>query len=307
MNRKNRKKTIIILSSAVLVCLLFFVSLILFSEKKSCFDEENSKIDFSTHHPIPRYSINELSNSENYTLFRIVYESEKFLENDGVIYGLLYVPKNKTNTPGIVFLPGGSVRKEEEPAGPAIANLGYAVLVIDQRGIGETGGFYPNYEQDKLIFEGKSESIQHLGVYDALIAIDVLRTIDSVNKNSIMIGGSSMGGRYAMIAATMDSEIKGALILSSAGFHVEETPLNDDGYFLSIDPDRYVKDISPSKLIMIHSLTDDVIKLGDAMKTFTYASQPKEFYTVNNCTHGYCPDMLPFIEEELRIIFSENN
>jgi len=46
-----------------------------------------------------------------------------------------------------------------------IANLGYAVLVIDQRGIGQTGGSYPSLQDDyEYIYLGK-ESIQHLGVY----------------------------------------------------------------------------------------------------------------------------------------------
>jgi uncharacterized protein len=306
MNEKNRKKTIIILSIVVLALILFFSALlILFGGKKIYFNYETNKLNYPEHRSPPKYSISELNNSGNYTVFRVIYQSEKFLDNGGIIYGIIYLPKNKPNVPGIVFLPGGSIKKENEPAGPAIANLGYAVLVIDQRGIGETGGFYPSFEQDKLIFDGKVESIQHLGVYDALRAVDVLRNIDSVNKDKIMIGGASMGGRYAMIAAALDHKINGALIISSAGFHVENTSLKDDIYYLSIDPDRYVSNITPAKLVMIHSLTDNIIPIGDAALTYTYAHEPKAFYTVNNCTHGYCPAMLPFINAELKKIMGE--
>ena len=107
-----------------------------------------------------------------------------------------------------------------------------------------------------------------------------------------------MGGRYAIIAAAIDPGINGALIISSAGFHVEESSLGDDPYFLSIDPDRYIKNISPGKIVMIHSLTDEVVKIGDAAKTFTKAEEPRNFYTVTNCTHGYCEDMLQYLEGE---------
>jgi len=178
-------------------------------------------------------------------------------------------------------------------------SLGYAVLVIDQRGIGETSGIYPNYEQDKLIFEEKKESIQHLGVYDALLGIDVLKNLENIDKENILIGGSSMGGRYAMIAASLDPSIKKAIIISSAGFHIDNTKLSSDSYFLSIDPDRYVKDISPNKLVMFHSTIDDVIKIEDAKYTFSIAEAPKTFYTVETCGHGYCRDMFTYLKREL--------
>ncbi len=298
MRVKKSKTKILAISTSFLLLILIIIFLSR-PEDKSKFDEETNKISYSEHRSPPKYSITKLNTTENYTTFRIVYDSASFLGKNGKIHGLLYLPQTKESTPGIVFLPGGSIKKEDEPTGPVLANLGYSVLVIDQRGIGETGGFYPSYEQDRLIFSNKDESIQHLGVYDALRAIDILRDIDSINKERLAIGGSSMGGRYAIIAAATDKKIRCALIISSAGFHIDETPLNKDKYFLSIDPDRYIDNISPSKLIMIHSKTDKIIKLEDSIKTFNKASEPKAFYYVENCTHGYCPSMLPFIDKEL--------
>lgn len=308
MADKKRKKRIIFLSVSVICVFLFLLLIILLNGRaKIYFDEENSKIKVPSDRSTPKYTMILLEEYENYTIYRVIYESESFLNNNGIIYGILYMPKSREIVPGFVFLPGGSVTKEAEPAGEVIANLGYAVLVIDQRGIGETGGFYPSFDQDRLIFQSKKESIQHLGVYDALRAVDLLKDIDKVDKDKIMIGGSSMGGRYALIAAAIDQSIKSVLIISSAGFHVEESSLKDDSYFLSIDPDRYIQNISPRKIVMIHSLTDEVVKIGDAAKTFSLAVEPRNFYTVSNCAHGYCEDMLKYIEDEFGKLYEEQS
>jgi len=90
-----------------------------------------------------------------------------------------------------------------------IASFGYAVFTFDQRGVGETGGYYPNLEQDyKISLDGK-EPIQHLSVYDALKAYDFLKRIKQVDKKNIVMAGESMGGRYAMIAAAQEKNVKG--------------------------------------------------------------------------------------------------
>jgi dienelactone hydrolase len=309
MHKKN-KRTILVLS-LICVGILIFVSLFFMVRgDKSRFDESTNKMIYPKDRSPPRYTISELTQNDNYTTYKIIYKSEDFLEQEGKIYALLYMPRNHTQESnglfaGIVSLPGGGVKKEDDPLSPILANMGYAVLVIDQRGIGETDGFYPNYDQDRTIFNSEKSnvqksSIQHLGVYDALLAIDVLKNIDEVDKNRIAIAGASMGGRYAMIAATMDENIKGALIISSAGFHIEETNLYKDSYFLSIDPDRYIKDITPAKLVMLHGINDSIINIKDAAKTYTLANGPKAFYAINTSVHGYSSDMRPIIEEELK-------
>lgn len=299
------KKQSLLRKALILIVLFLFLGMLLWiliaTEKKE-FDEKNSKISYIPHRAPPEYSINKINETSQFQIFKIIYTSEEFMNTKTEIHGLLYLPLNRTNpVPGIVFLPGGGVKKEDEPAAKEIASLGYAVLVIDQRGIGETSGIYPNYDQDKLIFEKRKESIQHLGVYDALRGLDVLKNLEEIDKENLLIGGSSMGGRYAMIAAAIDPSIKKAIIISSAGFHIESTKFGTDPYFLSIDPDRYVKDISPNKLVMFHSTKDSIIKIDDAKYTFSLAEAPKTFYTIETCEHGYCRDMLPYLERELLI------
>ncbi|MFA6072576.1 MAG: acetylxylan esterase [Candidatus Woesearchaeota archaeon] len=304
MGIKERKKVIKILSVFIIIIIFsIFLFLLIYPSKNNCFDKKTNKLNCPEHRSPPKFTMNLLNETNNYSTYKIIYYSKPFLDQESKIYGLLYVPKNegmisKELIPGIVFLPGGGVKKEEEPAGLALLSLGYAVLVIDQRGIGETGGFYPNYDQDRALFESKDESIQLLGVYDSLRAIDVLKELDFIDKKNINIGGSSMGGRYAIIAAGVDYNINKAIIISSAGFHMQ-TQNNVPKYYLAIDPDEYIKDISPRKLIMIHSTNDTTISINDAKFTFSLANEPKIFYSIEECNHGYCDKMFPILAAEL--------
>jgi dienelactone hydrolase len=301
MDLNERKIAIRIISVFILLIILIVAGILIFRPGRPSFDYESNKLVYPDQRSPPKYSMNKLSETENYTLYKVIYDSKPFLDQDAKIYSLLYLPKISGEIPGVLFLPGGGITKENEPAAPAIANLGYAVLVIDQRGLGETGGFYPNYDQDRLLFIETGESIQHLGVYDAIRGLDTLRQIKTVDQDNLFVAGSSMGGRYAIITAQLYPNLKGAIILSSAGFHVEKMSgaVSKDPYFLSLDPDRYIENVSPIKIVMIHSTADEVINIRDAAATYILAKDPKSFHAVSNCSHGYCPDMLPIIKSEL--------
>ena len=92
----------------------------------------------------------------NNGLFAITHDA---VENfDITVYNSIgqlvkFLPQNKTNVPALVYLPGGGERKESGgKVAQIIAEMGYAVLVIDQRGIGETSGQYVSLDQDYQIF-----------------------------------------------------------------------------------------------------------------------------------------------------------
>ena len=226
-------------------------------------------------------------------IYTVNFKSKSFMDSPALIYGLLFMPKDKKNIPGIVLLPGGSVTKESFIARSVdIANLGYAVLVIDQRGIGQTGGSYPSLQDDYEIYTSGKESIQHLGVYDGLAAYDVLRSIKNIDKNNIAIGGDSMGGRYAIIAAALDKRLDGVITVSSSGFHFKNDNQPYTPFLLSIDPDNYISKISPRPVLMLQGDNDTTVKLEDANYTFI----PKDFViptdadyfhiTTNNTIYG---------------------
>jgi len=114
-----------------------------------------------------------------------------------------------------------------------------------------------------------------------------------------------MGGRYAIITAAIDKRLKGAVIISSSGFHVKNENLSYTPYLLSIDPDSYISKISPNYIFMLHSYNDSVIPINDAQITFSLAKEPKKIYVVDNCAHGYCDSMYNELKQDLKIMFGK--
>lgn len=227
----------------------------------------------------------------NLTISKIIYQSR-----NGNIYGLLLLPKFAPDLlPGIVLLPGAGVSKESElKLAEKMAELGVAVLVIDQRGTGETDGILPKIEEDYLNFLKAQEPYQHLIVYDALRAYDLLYSAPFVDPERIIIAGESLGGRIAVIAVAIDRNIKGVLAISSSGLDFRET--NDtkvNAFLQSIDSDHYIGQITPRKIVMMHNVNDKIIPLESAITSYQKAQQPKQFVLINDtgCNHGYCDSM----------------
>ena len=237
--------------------------------------------------------------TENLTISKVIYQSAK--DN---VYGLLVLPKSASELlPGIIFLPGAGVSKESElKLAEKIAELGAAVLVIDQRGTGETGGNFPTLDEDYQNFASGKEPVQHIMVYDALRAYDLLHSAPFVDPGRIMIAGESLGGRIAIIAAAIDRNINGVFVISSSGLLFEE--VNDtrvNAFLKSIDSGHYIGQITPRKLVMMHNAYDKIVPLDSAIETYLKAQEPKQFVLVNDttCNHGYCDSMYNGLVESL--------
>ena len=235
----------------------------------------------------------------NLTIHKITYRS-----TNADIYGFLVLPSSaKELLPGVVLLPGAGVSKESELGlAKKIASLDIAVLTIDQRGVGETKSAVTNLDQDFASFSIGQEPYQHLMVYDALRAYDLMKNVPFIDSSRIIIAGESLGGRIAIIATAIDRNVKGALVISSAGFDFKEKgDAQKDRFLKSIDSDHYISLISPRKLVMMHNANDKIIPVSFAAASFVKAQEPKEFVLVNDtsCNHGYCDSMYNGLVESL--------
>ena len=286
---------------AVIILAVFYVKYYLIKPKNDETKTEKEKISWLVdqqgylEYPLNRGDIlfnrQNYGENENLTISKIIFQSTK-----GNIYGFLVLPKSASELlPGVVLLPGAGVSKESElELAKKIAGLGAAVVTVDQRGVGETGGTLPNLDEDYLNFLKAQEPYQHLMVYDALRAYDLLHSAPFVDNKRIIIAGESLGGRIAVIATAIDKNIEGVLAISSAGLDFEET--NDarvNTFLKSIDSDHYIGLITPRKLVMMHNANDMIIPLSSAINSFQKAQEPKEFVLVNDtsCNHGYCNSM----------------
>lgn len=266
--------------------------------------DENGYLSYQLDRGDARFRREDYGIDRNLTTHKIIYQS-KF----GDIYGLLVLPLTAEELlPGVVLLPGAGVSKESGlELAKKIALLDAAVLVIDQRGVGETGGTLPNLDEDYTNFLAAKEPYQHLMIYDALRAYDLLHSAPFVDPDRIAIVGESLGGRIAIIAAAIDRNIKGVLVISSAGFDFKGGPDEKKNIFLkSIDSDHYIDLITPRKLVMIHNAQDTSIPLSSAIKSYSKAQAPKQFVLVNDttCNHGYCDSMYNGLVESLDYLVS---
>ena len=236
------------------------------------------------------------------TIHKIIYQSR-----NGNIHGLLVLPTSAGELlPGVVLLPGAGVSKESElKLAKKIALLDAAVLVIDQRGVGETTIKINSIEQDYVDFLNGKEPSQHLMVYDALRAYDLMKNAPFTDSDRIAIAGESLGGRIAIIAAAIDRNIEGVLVISSAGLGFEKT--NDtrvNSFLNSIDSDHYIDQIAPRKIVVMHNANDKNIPLSAALRSYSKAQEPKQFVLVNDttCNHGYCDSMYDGLVDALDYI-----
>jgi fermentation-respiration switch protein FrsA (DUF1100 family) len=255
-----------------------------------------------TNRPPVNYTQTLLKDDQNATMYKLIFDSK-----GQRIYALLAIPKNSQKArngkiPGIFILYGATMNKEGEwrGLGQDLAEMGFAVLIIDQRGWGETGGFIPEMQADYHTFASGGEPVQHKMAYDGLRSYDILKSRPEVDPARIYASGESMGARYAIIGAFIEKGIAGMLAISTSGYQFQNQPSEVMRFLNSINPDHYVAGISPRPLIMVHSRNDNVIPYQLAQATFSLAKEPKTFLTTEGVGHSYVRgEMKTLIEKEL--------
>ena len=233
-----------------------------------------------------------------------------FESGEDKIQALLRIPANSNNTssfsPGIVLLPGATISKEaEQGLAVELSKMGYATLTIDQRNLGGV-----NVEKDLELFRAGLEPVEYLMVYDALKATDVLAAQPEIDSKKLAIIGESNGGRFAILACSLEPALKGVIGISTSGYGTEEidpasvADLETYRFYRSIDPDIYLSTLPPAKFVQIHSFNDTLISYDTALKTFALAKEPKAMYNVTEPTHGYTGSMRPYLEKELSLLLN---
>lgn len=254
---------------------------------------------------LPSYTITPGKLEENSSFSEVRFESR-----GAEIAAILRMPgheikkqiKNQSIS-GIVLLPGATVTKEaEQGLARRLADLGYASITLDQRNL---GGIDP--QGDLQLFLQGQEPEEHKMVYDALAAAMILRDRPEIDRDRIIYAGESNGGRSAIIACALDKQARGVLAISTCGYGTASAIASAAGaigsdsarFYLSIDPESYLQDISPRPLVMIHSRNDTVIPYSLAEQTYALGREPKSLHTVGCATHGYCREMDIALKEEL--------
>jgi predicted acyl esterase len=134
------------------------------------------------------------------------------IQSDTVQLGAsLYLPKTKVKVPALVMVSGtGPQDRNGTMAGypffkqiaTFLVGKGYAVLLVDDRGVGKSTGNYASATTADF-------------ANDALAAVKYLRTQSQINREKIGLIGHSEGGAASAIAAAQSTDVK--FIISLAG------------------------------------------------------------------------------------------
>ena len=143
------------------------------------------------------------------------YESVSLATADGVELAAWYLPGE--NGAGVVVVHGaGSTRSAVLPQAAALVRHGYAVVLIDARGHGDSGG--------------KAMDFGWYGDLDIAAGTDFLASQPAIDPERIGVVGFSMGGEEAIGAAATDQRIRAVVAEGATGRQAADKAWLSDAY-----------------------------------------------------------------------------
>ena len=199
-------------------------------------------------------------------------------------------------SPGIVVCPGfGSSKERHAGFGERAADAGYAALILDLRGHGESGG-----EFDANLFN------------DVAAAVTYLQSRPEVNPMRVAIRGSSMGGWLAIHTAAHLAEVSPVIAYcptNDGGMAVllEEVAMLQRGHqspmivdplprvnvnsamqlIYRLDITKAARHISPRPLLLVQCEGDEVVPPHISQRIYDEAREPKTLWLLPDCDHEF--------------------
>jgi dienelactone hydrolase len=225
-------------------------------------------------------------------------EAVRFTTYDDVeLAAHLYLPEGSEHwTPGIIVCHGFASRKERYAEfGERAASAGFAALIPDLRGHGESGG-----QLDANIFN------------DIAAAHLYLQNRPEINPMSISIRGTSMGGWLALNTAAYLGEISPIVAYcpareSTMMIIMEEMAMVQRGHPSLMVPEnpprvnvnsamqllyrtdtlKAVRRIHPRPLLLVHCEGDNVVPAHVSQRIYEEAHEPKSLWLLPGGDHNF--------------------
>ncbi len=220
--------------------------------------------------------------------FNLAVEEVFFQSPDGEKLHGWFIPSRKQPAKGtVLYLHGNSANMTNYLFYVAfLAEAGYHLMMFDYRGFGKSTG------------EPTAKGL----IMDSQAALDYIRTRKEVDANHIIIFGQSLGGAVAvsMAGSTDKRGIKGVIVEAAFASYqqlakkkMEDIVLlkwiNGVAAKLFIDdqyaPIRFVQQVSPVPILIIHGTADRVVPFSDGEQLFKQALHPKAFWKIEEGRH----------------------
>jgi pimeloyl-ACP methyl ester carboxylesterase len=150
----------------------------------------------------------------------LIAQGQVTLRNGSVtLAATLTSPATKGPHPAIVFIPGSGDRQTRDESSPfrefeALIRAGFAILVYDKRGLGNSTGDWQKASFDDL-------------AGDALAAVNFLKRHRDIDAKRIGLWGFSQGGWIAPLAASRSKTVAFVIMASGGGVTPREAEVNE--------------------------------------------------------------------------------
>jgi fermentation-respiration switch protein FrsA (DUF1100 family) len=243
-------------------------------------------------------------------------EGVSFSTYDGVdLVANLYLPDLAAGewAPGIIICHGfGSCKENYANFGELAAGAGYASLIMDLRGHGESGG-----EVDANIFNDVAAGLQYL------------QSRPEINPMNISLCGASMGGWLALHTAAHLRDISPVMAFCPSNesllmILMEEIALHQRGHTSPMVPEnlprvnvnsmsqllfkldllKTARRIAPRPLLLVHCEDDEVVPAHLSGRLYDSVQEPKAFWLLPGGSHNFAqhdPETIKRVLEWLTI------
>lgn len=219
------------------------------------------------------------------------YEDVYFKTPDSAsLHGLL-IRTSRPRKGTVIFFHGYTEKMDDRIASVLwLKDAGYDIFAVDYRGSGRSGGAEPLK-----------------GIYiDTEAAIETVFNITGVKGDPVFVLGQGLGGAasvYAVANSPYKEYISGLIIDSSFASYpaLPVERLKDPGVSPdmplgrdmpaglvdgSYDPARWIHDVSPVPVIIVHGEADTVVPLGNGLELYDKAARPKVLLIADGKGHG---------------------
>ncbi|MEI6423700.1 MAG: acetylxylan esterase, partial [Lentisphaerota bacterium] len=158
---------------------------------------------------------------DGYSIKKITYQSRLGFH----VIGNLYVPDGKGPFPAVINMHGhwsqGRLAERVQERGHSLAKNGYVCLAVDAFGSGERSISHGVFEYHGSNLGASlmniGETLMGMQVVDNMRGVDLLCSMDYVDKGRIGATGASGGGNQTMWLTAMDDRIAAAMPVVSVG------------------------------------------------------------------------------------------
>ncbi len=223
------------------------------------------------------------------------------LNVDGLnIYGRLYLPAGAPQAlfPGVIFCRGTPSGRPPDPNDggyPALAErfcrLGYAVLIFNFRGTGNSGG--------NLELPGWTRDLK--------AALDYFYDLPELDRTRLTLLGFSAGAAVSVCVASSDTRVASVIACACPAEIIFSDPLSVIEHFRSIgairdknfppsveewgaglargSPINCIGRIAPRPLLLVHGSQDETVPLSQAYELYQKAGEPRDLVVIDGAGH----------------------